>query len=61
MRKFPKGFLVMEPPQQVFPWGVRKIINFRGGSTKNNNFPRVYIKKLFPMGSKIRNLLNRGV
>ena len=33
-RKFPRGSIVMEPRQQVFPRGLRKIVNFRRGSTK---------------------------
>jgi hypothetical protein len=51
---------VKEPRQQVFPKGLRKIVNFRGGSTKNSKFLRGSSGKPFPKGSKISNLVNRG-
>jgi hypothetical protein len=51
----------MEPRQQLFPSGLRKIVNFRGGSTKNSEFPRGSSGKPFLKGSKISNLVNRGV
>ena len=53
----------MEPCQQLFPRGLRKIVNFRGGSTKNSEFPRGSSGKPFLIikGSKISNLVNRGV
>jgi hypothetical protein len=41
--------------------GLRKIVNFRGGSTKNSKFPKGSSEKPFPKGSKISNLVNRGV
>ena len=59
--KFPKGSFVMEPRQQVFPKGLRKIENFQGGSAKNSKFLRGSSQKPFPKGSKISNLVNRGV
>ena len=53
----------MEPRQQLFPRGLRKIVNFRGGLTKNSEFPRGSFGKPFLIikGSKISNLVNRGV
>jgi hypothetical protein len=51
----------MEPRQQLFPRGLRKIVNLKGGSTKNSEFPRGSSGKPFLKGSKISNLVNRGV
>jgi hypothetical protein len=54
VNKFPKiceGSIVMEPRQQVFPRGVYKKSDFSRGSSG----------KPSPKGSKISNLVNRGV
>ena len=50
----------MGPHQQVFPRGLRKIVNFQGISTKNSEFLRGSPEKSFLKGSKISNLVNRG-
>jgi hypothetical protein len=57
----------MEPRQQVFPRGLRKIVKISEEVLQKfpkgfySEFPRGSSRKPFPKGSKISNLVNRGV